>query len=994
MLVIRIKHFFLVIFWSLSSLVAIAQNGFKVVDGENRIIEKAMVTHLPSNTEILKSNIESFFVDIYDSDDNIEVKAVGYFSKILSVSMLKNLNEVVLLGDKFEVAQELNIPFNETNKRFSTGSVTQINMEDLIEYNNVNNFISAISGKVPSFINENIFRGRSGISIVVDGIPRPAFNLNAEQIESISFVKDLKTSMLYGSQAENGIISIKTKNGIVNEKYFRVSLNNGLSKPIRLPNYLNSADYMELYNEALINDGGQAFYSENEILASRNGSDLVQYPDENYYSPSYINDFTTFHKAVVESSGGNNKAQYYVNLGWNRNRSLLKLGEGKNENQDQLSFQGKASYKLNEIIRVSLDGLVNFSIENGPVYSNSDFWTMASTLKPNLYPILIPVSMVEDKTSVESAVLINDKYILGGTSEYRTNLYGDFLLNGKQQTLNRLLLMNAGLDFNFSSILKGLTGKALLSFDVNNSFTTQIQNAYAVYEPIWFDNSIVKVNKIGQDVKVDNKSVSGTDFYRRIGFFGVLNYQRIFNNYHILEINAIGYRDQINLPNQLYQNKNLHFGNSVNYIYKNKYLIDLTGVLAGSAKLFGSNPYKFSHGMGIGWILSEEEFFKNLNSKLNYLKFSSNYALNYTDQSLGYYQYVSAFTKGNIFSYGQGLYGNNTRLVMSGNNLLDWEKHKQFNTSIETVLFNNKLSFNALYYYHKHSDIVVRRNSLMPVYIPNEAVPYENFGVNKYNGIEIDLKYMNSIGKLDICLGGTFSMNLSSVKELDELLLDEYQTKKNKPVDAIFGYVAEGLFKNQDDILNHSVQTFEDVKPGDIKYKDLNNDGFVNESDQKYIGKSLPKYVAGFNFKLKYKNFDFFGFLTGQFGHDALRSNSYYWVFGERKYSEEVLGRFTGEDMINDATYPRLSVQNFRNNFKPSSYWIYDNSFISLNTLQLTYSLKNNLYRKLPIAEMSRIYLRGNNLYQIAANKDIRELNIGKSPQSRYYSIGIVLNIK
>ena len=250
------------------------------------------------------------------------------------------------------------------------------------------------------------------------------------------------------------------------------------------------------------------------------------------------------------------------------------------------------------------------------------------------------------------------------------------------------------------------------------------------------------------------------------------------------------------------------------------------------------------------------------------------------------------------------------------------------------------------------------------------------------------LNYSLKLDDLEIRAGSNFAYSVPKVLIVDELNYEEsYRKLTGQATDSYFGYVALGLFRNQTEIDSSPVQTFGTVKPGDIKYQDLNNDGIIDENDQKIIGNSQSRIHYGLNLYLKFRSLELFALGTGQSGRTRYYNNAYYWIYADRKYSEVVWDRWTPAT-AETATYPRLSTLSNPNNFRNSTFWLYDDNWFTLHTLQLTYSLP--LVRGL---EDARIFLRGNNLFTISEIKDKKQLTIGSSPQVRVVSLGLNISL-
>ena len=965
-----------------------AQGGKKIVrvsDESGNPVSGASVIIGEGNKAILTNENGEFILQT-DSVVPVLIEAQGYETRLLNIKSVMGLDSIFLTQSIYQMGEKdkVQMPFGSFFMREVPGSVTVLSPRELLKYDQTD-VMGALEGRIPGMFGSSSIRGMESPLVVIDGIPRPVSEVNLQQIEQITVVKDLSLALLYGSQASNGVILITTRRGEPLKKVLQFTAENGFSKPISYPKYLNAGDYMELYNEALANDGLVAKYSPAEISGTRNGNDPVHYPDESYYNSTYLKDWTTYQNIVGEASGGNEVAQYYLNLGWRRENGLLKIGEGDNEKTDRLNMRGNIDYKLNDAIKLRFDGTVIFNISNQPRYTDENCWELFSTLHPEYYPVLIPYGLITDSTLLGAAKLVNGQYVLGGTSEHLTNIYGELTKNGPSKTNDRLIQISTGLDFDLKAITQGLTASVYFSFDIYNMFTTGLLNNYAVYQPIYSGDTLSGFSKYGVDAKVDAQSVTDVNFYRRTGIYGTLDYNRSFGD-HTLKATALAFRDQYSVENVLQPTKHMQLGMRADYIFQNKIIAEFTGVVAGSSKLFETVPYAFSPGVSFSWILSEEDLLKD-NPIVDYLKVRANWAINHTDESIqDFYLGRDLYMAGTLYEYNQRLAANTGRILSSGNPNLGWEKNMNINIGFESMLLDYKLGFSGTFFYNKNSDLLSRNENILPVYFT--SLPWENYGSTQSQGVEFGLNYRITTGALDIKLGSNLVFSVPKVLAKDELNYpDEYRSNIGRPTDAIFGFVAEGLFADQNDINNSPFQTFGTVQPGDIKYKDLNGDNLIDNEDQEMIGHSNPRLGYGLTLNIRYKGIELFLLGTGQSGQSILFNSPYYWVYGDRKYSEEVLNRWTSAT-ASTATYPRLSSTSDANNFINSTYWLYKNDWFKLQTVQLTYSLEDLSFAGL---DEARFFVRGNNLAHISKIKDKTDLNIGTAPRTRSLSLGFTL---
>jgi hypothetical protein len=279
-----------------------------------------------------------------------------------------------------------------------------------------------------------------------------------------------------------------------------------------------------------------------------------------------------------------------------------------------------------------------------------------------------------------------------------------------------------------------------------------------------------------------------------------------------------------------------------------------------------------------------------------------------------------------------------------------------------------------------------QRFSQYPNYF-SSFIPYTNYNADQRTGFDLMLNINKKVGDVQLNFGTTATFSKSKATKRDELFLDAYQNRAGKPVDAIFGLVSNGFFADQNDITNSARQLFSEVRPGDIKYVDQNNDNVIDARDEIMIGRFIAPLTYGINFSVRYRRLNLFLLGTGNHGGDARMNNSYYWVSGDVKYSEVVLNRWT-ENTKTTATYPRLSSQQNNNNFRSADFWLYSTNRFNLSKVQLTYDLPNTVSSKI-FSKGLLVYISGSNLYTFSKNRKILDLAVASMPQFRNYNAGI-----
>ena len=395
-----------------------------------------------------------------------------------------------------------------------------------MQYDNIQSISDALNGRIPGLLGSSNIRGIGDALFIVDGLPRDISTINLSEVAQITVLKDINASLLYGSAAVNGVVLVTTKRGLAHKHQINVSGYYGISVPTALPKFLSSADFMKLNNEAKVNDGLIAQY-DSASLSNYSLGNMYRYPNVDYYSGGYLKSFKPFFRANTELSGGNDVATYYANLGWNQTGSLLNFGEGKNANQNQFNVRGNVDFRINYFIKSSIDAVAVFNNTKGPV---GNYWSSASTMKPNLFAPLIPFSLIAPDNAILGELGttelkarkndVNGMYLLGGTSSYLTNQIADGYSGGVNENVQRTFSFNNRIDFDLNQLVKGLAFHTNVSFDLYTRYDQAITNTYSVYTPTWDAavDSIVNLTKDGNDTRTGSQDVSNSYYARRFGF--------------------------------------------------------------------------------------------------------------------------------------------------------------------------------------------------------------------------------------------------------------------------------------------------------------------------------------------------------------------------------------------------------------------------------------------------------------------------------------------
>lgn len=902
-------------------------------------------------------------------------------------------------------SRKVNLAFRKVDKNDVIGFVSLLNAKEIEKYDHTIWLSDALPGRTLGLLGSAPIRGLGrGIGIenisgspytgsptvVVDGLPRNMGTLRLSEVKSVTVLRDVNSAILYGSDAINGIILITTKRGKAFKKQADFTINYGASAPRALPSYLNSADYMTMYNLARRNDGLTPQFDEELIENYKTGNEF-RYPDVDYYSDKYLRPMKNYFDLNGQFSGGNEVAQYYANLGWYSSGSLLNFGEGAKARNNQFNVRGNVNLKVNDWINTGIDVAGFFVANKGP---RGDYWGDAATIRPYEYTPLLPISLIDpdNKLLLGRKNDVGGEFLLGGNSNHLTTPIADGYSGGVLEGIERKFSFNNRINVALDRWIKGLSFHTNISFDYYVSYNQTVANEYSVYEPVWSEeeDNIIDLKQYGKDSHPGIQSVGNTYFRRRFGAYGLLSYNRTFNTLHRFTGLLLGYLSNLKRQGDFQGIKEGHMGLQFGYIYDEKYMVDFSGAYINSVKLAEGHRGGFSPSLGLAWIISSEDFMAS-SRNINYLKLRLSGGIMNSDFPIGgFFYYDSRYGGSGSYSWDEGIRSRSgVRSNWGRNPNLGFVKRKEVNLGIQGRFFNNVLGAQANVFYDIYSDLVTRPSTEYPGFY-SDFIPYENFGANEYRGAEIGLNFDKSFGDWSLFVGANFLYTTSERTRVDEVYKNEYQYRKGHPADSRFGLVALGLFQDQAEIDNSPRQSFGAVRPGDIRYRDQNQDGVINDNDEVYIGRYQAPVSGGLQLRVAYKGITLFVLGQGQSGAVEFKSGDYYWIDGNMKYSDVVRGSWT-PDTKTTATYPRLSSQTSSNNFRQSTYWMYSSDYFQIRRVQLTVNLPESVRNSLSMSNLN-LFINATNIYQFAKNRDIMNLNPGGEPRYRTFSIGINAN--
>ena len=927
--------------------------------------------------------------------------------KILYMSALMALSTatpVVAQSDAESDSTLVNVAFRTVDKQDMLGGISVIDMKELQDKAYSSYSLDYIDNVVGGF-NGNIW-GNTEYLVVVDGMVRDANNVLPTEIDQITLLKGAQAVVLYGPRAAKGVLQITTKRGKEGDLRINVHANGGLYTPKSYPKYLGSAEYMALYNEAFHNDNPLLAlpYKAEDIYNFASGQNPYRYPDFDMYSSEYLRKSYGRFEGILEVTGGNERMKYYTTTGYYRESSQLKVGNAKDNYTSRFFVRGNIDVKLNDILSAKADANVTFY---DAFTANTDWWGQAATLRPHLVSPLIPMSYIEATDLNSLAIVKNSNYLqgdmfFGGTLDNPTNPYADAFAAGDNKFVSRQFQFNTEFDVKLDVLTKGLMFRARYGIDYASTYNQGYSNQYATFSPAWTNyagaDMISSITQYGNDKKTGNENISDSGYRYTYNVSGQFDYTNTFAEKHNVFGMFVGNIWQTQQNGHYHRKTNVNLGLQLSYNYDHTYYVDFSAAIPYSTKLPEGNRTGFSPVVTLGWRptkdLIKDTFVDDLMLTASIGTVVQDLDLTASDNEDGYYLYKSVMQQGGWYSWGDNGGMAATEFQRGDNYDLTYIKRKEFTIGLRGSLWNKLITFDFNFFTNKMDGGLIRSTTLYPNYFTqtgyptSSIIPYINYNIDKRVGIDFSIYAQKKFGEFDLKLGVSGMWYKSTADKRDENYEFAYQSRVGKALNGYWGLESEGLFQSQSEIDAAPKQTFGDVKPGDIRYKDQNGDGKIDSNDEIFLARWDSPFMSGINFTLKWRNFTFFALGNLYLGGHGMKDNSYYWMRGTGKYSEIARDTWTPENT--GAAYPRLTTSNGDNNYRTSDFWMYSNDRFNLRKVQLTYSIPGTVFEN-SFAKFVKgidVYVSGNSLLTIAKERKILEMNVGSAPQTRYYSIG------
>ena len=1021
------------------------------------------VTISIENTKIgtQTDNNGKFVLDV-SNGNTIRVALVGYLERKISITDNSVYN--VTLKESVVVADEVVITALGQKQRSEAivGAVTTVKPGNLkIPSSNLTN---ALAGKVAGIIgfqpsgqpgqdNSNFFiRGvttfgyRQNPLILIDNVELTASDLarlQVDDIESFSVLKDASATALYGARGGNGVILVKTKEGKNGKVQINLRMESATSQSAKTLEFADPITYMRLFNEATVTRDPLAKrpFTENQILNTQatlnnaTGSNKFVYPAVDWLDMLFKKNTNT-KRANLNISGGGGVARYFIAGSFADDNGLLRT-DIRNNNDNNVSFK---NYQLRSNINIDLTKTTElvvrlsgtFNDYTGPLVpstNNGSYQIDLYNMATHTSPVLFPAYYEPDRANANITHILFGNTTVDGqdpNSPTQINPYAE-LLRGHRNYSESRMLAQLEINQNLEMVTKGL--------NVHGIFST---NRYAIfqsnlsYDPYYYNvksydkqSNTYNLNWINSLQNQAREYLSYSPGTRDQNTFmylqGSVDYNRDFGNHNISGV-VIGTMQQTlsgnatNLETSL-PYRNMTIAGRATYSYMRKYFLEANFGYNGSERFSENHRFGFFPTVGASWIVSSEKFFNGLTNVINRLKVRASYGLvgndAISDRRFFYLSDVN-LNGGNSATFGSlnGRTLNGVRINNYENNDITWEVSRQLNLGME-LTFLKDFKIIAEVYKNDKSDILQSRPDI-PSSMGLEAAISSNIGKVTSRGFEVSLDGRKDLGKsLWVSALANFTFSENKYTQYEELNYPEaYRSFLGQPINRARGFIAERLFVDDEEVKNSPKQVFSNngvlPKGGDIKYRDLNNDGIIDGADQAFIGNpTVPQIVYGFGFSSGYKNFDISAFFQGQakvsFFLDQNRTSpfiksidSYY--TGNTQLIKQYAENYWSEDNQNlYALYPRLGPNGnvIENNRQNSTWWMRDGSFMRLKSLEVGYTLPSKLANRLKIRSL-RIYFNGLNLFTWAPFK-MWDPELGGNgfayPIQKVYNIGLNVNL-
>lgn len=925
----------------------------------------------------------------------LQISYIGYQTQEVKVAGKTTL-DITLREDTEMLEEVVVVGYGAQKKESVIGAISQVTSKDLLSTPSAN-ISQAISGKITGVITSQTsgapgaddaqiyIRGRATFAgdaqplVLVDGVERSFSQIAPDDIETISVLKDASATAVYGVRGANGVMLITTKRGKEQKPVVSLTANWQIQSPTRKDTYLDSYQSVMLLEEALANDGLPSQFSADDIEMYRrsvagelSGRDAMLYPNVDWYD-QVLNNTAPAQRYNVSVTGGTKRMRYYASGEFYDQKSIVKnlsndqFGNTSSPGFRRYSFRANTDFFLTTDLTFSVNFGTRFEERRGPNTNDS---------APNYSEIFYELNHTPGWLFPVSYSIPNGestRTLYAGTSQYQNNIVARLTEAGYYKSTNVVNETNFIVDYKMDWLTEGLSVKGMLSFDYENLHRNNYTRNFATYELNDYANyeSLTAYNKFNTDTELTHGS-EFTSIYK-LYMEAQVNYARKFGKHDVTAMALYmqnDYRSKADLAKR-YQG----LVGRVTYAWDDRYLAEFNAGYNGSENFMKGKRFGFFPAFSIGWRLSNEPFMQKYSDWLNNLKIRASYGqvgndvyqVNGVQQRFLYEQKWSQITNDYYFgTTGQtGIYD-----AQYPNYGVTWERAHKYNVGIEFGFFNGMLTGNVDVFYEKRNDILTTYLT-RPEWV-GVVMAAANLGKTKNQGYEIELKHSNHIGSdFHYTIGFNFSHARNEILSMDEPdIKTDYRKREGHPINQYFGLICDGYVTQADlDSGNLPDSRFSsDVKVGDLKYRDMNQDGFIDDRDETFIGYSdIPENMYALNLSANYKNWGFSVMFQGVDHVSRYYDAEAMFAFiNGGKVKEHHLERWNPAESeaynLAHAKYPLLHYNDYGDhNQRQNSYFLKNGAFLRLKNIELSYTLPERWSHKVGMSDC-RLYINANNL--------------------------------
>ncbi|MGI6520498.1 MAG: SusC/RagA family TonB-linked outer membrane protein [Fermentimonas sp.] len=976
------------------------------------------------------TDVDGFYKITCEPEEVLVFTYLGHLPHEEKAEMLDRVT-ITLKEDVIALEEVQVVAFGRQKKESVVGAITAITPDELRVPSS--NLTTAFAGKMAGIISyqrsgepgldnaEFFIRGITSFSaggkkdplILVDGIEMSAnelANLNVDDIASFSVLKDANASALYGARGANGVILVTTKEGMTDRVTVNIRGELSSSSNTSLVQIADPITYMRLHNEAVRtrNPLVDLPYSSSKIYNTEAGTNPVMYPSVNWYD-YLIKDYTFNQRLHANITGGGKAVQYYLSANFLHDTGIIKESEENkfNNNIDINRFQlrSNVTVKFNPRTQAIIRTYGSFDNTQGPKQGGAQVFSMARNATPVRFLPYYPKDEVHQFSN----------HILFGAYEAAdayTNPLAQ-IISGYKESSSSLMLIQLDIEHKFQDALEGLYARGIYNVKRNSYYDLQRSYKPFYYTPATTSDKSYLLQALNPDKGTEYLSYDFGSKYIAYSQYGELRlgYNKLLSDVHDINALLVGsFREEIDTSVTTIQEslakRNISTAGRLAYGYDSRYFAEFNFGYNGSERFSKNNRWGFFPSVGGGWMVSNEEFMSNLNKVITTLKLKGTYGKVGNDQ-IGYlsdrFFYLSQINmEGYGYTFGTEMqyYRPGISITRYANDLITWEVANKLNLGIELSLFD-ELHLLADYFEEVRENILQTRSDI-PSTMGLVTIPQANVGVAKGHGVEAELKYQkNFTNDIWIMANTNFTYATSKYRQFEEPNYADtpWKSKIGQKLSQEWGYIAERFFID-DEEANNAPRQFGTYGAGDIKYKDINNDGVINTDDMVPIGfPTVPEIIWGSGVTVGIHNFDFSCFFQGSARSSFFISPSHITPFinnGQRALMQIIADDHWSESNRDlHAFWPRLSASSISNNVQRSTHWLRNGDFVRLKSLEIGYTLPGKLTSKVHLQSM-RLYVSGNNLFVWSKFKlwdpEMAGNGLGY-PVQRILNLGINVNI-